>query len=76
MSGMNVKLAGAIIGGGAVAAAVAFGVSESPPASEVDTATSTVHSSTKPPSTPTVSMAVPGIKGPAPLYPGQNPGDH
>ena len=75
MNGMNVKRAAAIIGGSAAVGAVALCLGVSSHGSEVDTATSTVHSST-PPSTPSISMAVPAIKGPAPLYPGQNPGDH
>jgi len=79
MSVMTVKRAGAIIGGSAVVGAAALCIGVSSHGSEVVTAKSTVKSSTTPPSTPTVSMAVPSIKGPAPLYPGlfpgQNPGD-
>lgn len=65
-----------IIGGSAVIGAVALCIGVSSQGSEVVTANSTVKSSATPPSTPSISMAVPGIKGPAPLYPGQNPGDH
>jgi hypothetical protein len=74
MSGMNLRLASAIIGGSAVVGAAAMYVGVTSPASEVDTAKSTVHSSSKPANTPTVTMAVPGITGPAPLYAGQDPG--
>lgn len=73
---MTARRAGAIIGGSAVVGAVALCIGVSSQGSEVVTAKSTVKASTTPPSTPSISMAVPGIKGPAPLYPGQNPGDH
>lgn len=74
MNGMNVKLASVIVGGSAIVGAIALYVGVTSPISETATAKSTIRSSTAPPSTPTISMAVPGITGPAPLYAGQDPG--
>jgi hypothetical protein len=74
MSGMKLRLLSAIIGGSAVVGAAALYAGVTSQVSEMDTAKSTVHSTTKPVSTPTVTMAVPGITGPAPLYAGQDPG--
>jgi hypothetical protein len=73
---MNVKLASAIIGGSAVVGAVALYAGVTSQVAETDTAKSSIVSATTPPSTPSITMAVPGIKGPAPLYPGESPGDH
>jgi len=73
MSDMNVKLAAAIIGGSAVVGAVALYAGVTAPASQIDVAKSTIRSTTAPPSTPTVAVAVPAITGPAPLFAGQDP---
>lgn len=74
MSAMNLKLASVLVGGSMAIGATALCVGVMSPESEIATAKSTIKSSTKPPSTPTISMAVPGITGPAPLYAGQDPG--
>lgn len=74
MSAMNRKLASVLVGGSAIIGAAALYAGVMTPASQIATAKSTVKSSTKPPSTPSISMAVPGITGPAPLYAGQDPG--
>ncbi|MGB8404176.1 MAG: hypothetical protein WCE30_08940 [Mycobacterium sp.] len=73
MSGINVKLAAVIIGGSAVVGIVALyaGVSSGP--SQISTANSSIVSFTPPPSTPSISVAVPGITGPAPMWAGEAP---
>lgn len=73
MSTMSMKLAGAVIGGSAVIGAVALYAGVTAPSSQVDTAKSSIVSFTPPPSTPSVSVAVPGITGPAPMWAGEAP---
>jgi hypothetical protein len=70
---MNVKLASAIIGGSAMVGALALYAGVTSQASETDTAKTSIISFTPPPSTPTVSVAVPGITGPAPMWVGEAP---
>lgn len=74
MSDMNVKLASVIVGGCAALGAVAVYAGVAAPESHIDVAKSTIRSTTAPPSTPTIAVAVPAITGPAPLYAGQDPG--
>lgn len=73
MSTMNVKLASVIIGGSAVIGAAALYAGVTLHGAEIDTAKTSIVSFTAPPSTPTVSVAVPGITGPAPMWAGEAP---
>jgi len=73
MSEMNVKLATVIIGGCAVIGAGAVYAGVIAPESHINVAKSTIRSTTAPPSTPTIAVAVPAITGKAPLFAGQDP---
>jgi hypothetical protein len=73
MGTMSVKLASVIIGGSAVIGAGALYVGVTSQASEIDTAKTSIVSFTAPPSTPSVSVAVPSITGPAPMWAGEAP---
>ena len=73
MNTRNVKFAAAIIGGSAVVAIGALYTGVSVGGSDITTANTSIVSFTAPSSTPSVTMAVPGITGPAPMYAGQAP---
>lgn len=73
MNTRNVKLAAAIVGAGAAVAIGALYSGVSVGGSDVTTANTTIVSFTPPSSTPTVTVAVPGITGPAPMWAGQAP---
>jgi hypothetical protein len=72
----NVKLTAAIMGGAAAVAAGAFSVALAPQQGVVTSdyvvagATSTLST---PPTAPATGMAIPSIKGPAPLFAGEAP---
>ena len=73
MATRNSTVAAGIIGASALVGLVAVAIGVTAQGTQIDTAKSSIVSFTAPPSTPTVTVAVPAHTGPAPLFAGEAP---